>query len=65
MITQLAAAPPERTKRASPNRWDQLTHARMNRGGPRGGFIPAEILVQHGTGGGNGTGGGTLHIQPY
>ena len=30
---------------------------------PMGGFIPAEILVQNGTTGDNGTAGGTLH-QP-
>ena len=30
---------------------------------PRGDFIPAEPLVQNGTAGGNGTGGGSLY-QP-
>ena len=35
-------------------------HPRTNRGGSRGGFIPAEILVQNGTTGDNGTNGGTL-----
>ena len=33
---------------------------RTNRGVPRGGFIPAETLVQNGTAGDNGITGGTL-----
>ena len=36
---------------------------RTNRGGPRGGFIPAETLVLNGTAGDNGTAHGPLN-QP-
>ena len=38
-------------------------HGGTNRGGPRGGFIPAETLLQNGTAGRNDTAGGTLN-QP-
>ena len=50
----------------APRIWSRVSEAicyRMNRGGPRAGFLLPESLVQNGTAGDNGTAGGTLN-QP-